>query len=397
MSLKAAVGLSHGEDSHAVGVNSCQDAVNELGCAPDMVLVFSSVYYDPEQVIAGVRSVAKTAVVVGSSTSGEITAAGPAKPRGVAVMAISSPGIKFYAGVGENIAASPRAAGKTVAEAVKSQAAGPLSVFMMFPDVLTGNGADILRGALESLGEHFPVVGGASGDDFQFKKTYQYLGDKVYSGAVVGVGLSGTVKLGVGVRHGWIPIGLPLTVTRSEGGVLHELDGRPALSLYEDYFGNELAGALKDEALAKLAITYPLGMKVSGSDEMLIRSPLFTDQSGSITCTADIPEGVKVQLMLGAREEAVKVAKEAAEKALSELGGTAKAVLVFDSVARSRLFGEHAGEEIAAVQEVIGKGVPLIGFYGYGELAPQDGEVRNMSRCNSVFHNETITVVVLGE
>ncbi len=398
MSLQSSVGLSYGEDSYAVGVTACQSAVTQLnGDAPNLILAFASTHYDQAKVLAGIRSVAPGALLVGSSTAGEITTTGPAKRHSVAVMAIASPDIQFYAGVGENIATDARKAGKHVAEAVKRQTKEPLKAFMMFPDVLVGNGADIVRGVLDSLGEHSLVVGGASGDDFEFKKTYQYLNDKAYSGAVVGLGFTGNLKIGIGVKHGWIPIGLPLKVTKSKGSVLHELDGKPAISIYEDYFGVETAAQLKTETLAKLAITYPLGIRTKGSEEMLIRDPITVDEKGSITCAAEIPEGSEVQLMIGSREEAVKVAKEAGEKAIAELGGKPKAVVIFNCIARSKLFGDRAGEEITAIQEAVGASVPLIGFYTYGEQAPLGGEVLNINKCNPAFHNETVVIAVLGE
>jgi hypothetical protein len=398
MPLTAQVGINDGEDSYTVGANAANDAVSKLGGDPDLVVVFASVQYDQEKMLSGVRSVSKNAILVGSSTAGEITMAGPAKKHSVSVMAIKSPDIKFYAAVGENIAASPRAAGKKVADEVKKLTTEKLGTFIMFPDVLAGNGADTVRGVLDSLGEHFPVVGGASGDDFKFVKTYQYLNDKVYSGAVVGLGLTGIFKMGIGVKHGWIPISAPMKVTKSSGSVLHELDGQPAINIYKNYFGEEESKQLEEEALAKLAITYPLGMVVAGSEEMLIRDPITVDEHGSITCAAEIPEGSNIQLMIGSREEAIKVAKIAAQNAVAELdGANPKAVIIFNCIARNKLFGEHAGDEISAIQEVVGKDTPLIGFYTYGEQAPLGGEVRNIEKCNPAFHNETVVICALGE
>jgi len=396
--MKASVGMAYGDDSYAVGVNACQDAIDQLGDKnPDLLIVFSSVKYDQQKVIDGVRSVAKEALLVGSSTSGEITTAGPMKEHSVAIMAIKSPEIKYFVGVGENILANPRLAGKMAADKVKEQAGDSLKAFMMMPDVLVGNGADIVRGVLDSLGAHFPVVGGASGDDFAFKKTYQYVNDKVYSGAVVGLGLVGNFKIGIGVKHGWIPVGESMKVTKSEGAVIHEINGAPAVKIYEDYFGEE-AKIMRTEALAKLAITYPLGMKVAGSDELLIRDPITVDEHGSITCAAEIPEGSEVRLMVGSREEAVKVAKIAAENAVAQLEGSApKAVIIFNCIARNKLFGEKSGDEINAIQQAIGKEVPLIGFYTYGEQAPLGGEVKNIEQCNSAFHNETVVICVLAD
>ena len=306
--------------------------------------------------------------------------------------------LKEIPGVGENIAADPKAAGRLAAYKVKEQAGEGLKAFMMMPDVLVGNGADIVRGVLEALGAHFPVVGGASGDDFAFKKTYQYVNDKIYSGAVVGLGLTGNFKIGIGVKHGWIPVGEPMKVTKSSGAVIHEINNAPAVKIYEDYFGADEAKVLRTEALAKLAITYPLGMKVSGSDELLIRDPITVDEHGSITCAAEIPEGSEVRLMVGSREEAVKVAKLAAENAVSQLEGSVpRAVIIFNCIARNKLFGDKSGDEINAIQQAIGKEVPLIGFYTYGEQAPLGGEVKNIEQCNSAFHNETVVICVLAD
>lgn len=398
MSLKVAVGINEGDDAYAVGANACQDAFDKLDFPDaDLAIVFSSSKYDQEKMLAGVRSVSKEALLIGSSTAGEITTLGPARKPSVAVMLIKSSDIKFYAAAGENIKSDARAAGKQAADKVKELAGTELKAFMMIPDVLVGNGADIVRGVLDSLGEHFPVVGGASGDDFKFEKTYQYLNDKVYSGAVIGLGLVGNVKIGIGVKHGWLPVGTPMKVTKSAGAVLHELDGKPAINIYRDYFGAEEAQKLQQETLAKLAITYPLGMIVAGSDEMLIRDPITVDDNGSITCAAEIPEGSEIRLMVGSREEAVKVAQVAAQKAVEQLEGEPpKAVIIFNCIARSKLFGEHSGEEIEAIQEIVGKETPLIGFYTYGEQAPLGGEVRNINKCNPAFHNETVVICVLA-
>ena len=399
MSLKASVGFNDGDDSYAVGVNAAQEALDKLGdTAADAAIVFSSVKYDQEKMLAGVRSVTKDALLVGGSTAGEIVMVGPLKKHSVAVMLLRSDTIKFYTGLGEGIAKNAREAGKVAAARVKEQSGDRLKAFMMFSDALVGNGADTVRGVLDSLGEHFPVVGGSSGDDYKFEKTYQYLNDKAYSGAVVGLGLEGEFKIGIGVKHGWIPVGIPKKVTRSEGSVLHELDGKPAIRIYEDYFGEEEAKNLSIGTLAKLGLTYPLVMMVEGSDELMIRAPFSVDEKGSITCAAEVPTGSEIQLMIGSQEEAFKVAKIAAQNAIAQLDGSKpKAVIIFNCIGRSRLFGERAGEEIAAIQEAVGTDVPLIGFYTYSEQAPLGGEVRNLAKCNPVTHNETVVICVLAE
>lgn len=401
MSMHIAVGYNQSaDDPHKAGALACQSAVNGLANEKaNFLLVFASVAFDQEKMLAGVRSVEKEALLLGCSTAGEITTSGPLSSSSVVVMAIHSDEINFFGGVGEDIAKDARQAGKKVAEAVLAQLpAGELPTsFIMLPDVLVGNGASIVMGVLDVLGTHFPLVGGAAGDDFQFKKTYQYLNDAVSSGTVVGVGMTGPVKFGIGVRHGWTPIGLPMKVTKSDGAVLHTIDDKPAIAVYDDYFG-EYAKELRTDTLAKLAITYPIGIRVAESDEYLIRDPLSVDAAGSITCAAEVPVGSEVRLMMGSKQTAIEMAKVAAQNALQQLDGApVKGAIVFNCIARKKLFGEMVGDEITAIQEIIGRETPLIGFYTYGEQAPLNGEVKNIERCNSAFHNETIVIYLLGE
>jgi hypothetical protein len=146
-----------------------------------------------------------------------------------------------------------------------------------------------------------------------------------------------------------------------------------------------------------MAYTYPLGRTIKDSSELLIVDVVIANEKGEITCAAEVPEGSEIRLMLGDPEKAIQAAKEAAENALAQLNGaTPKAIFIFDCMARHKLLGAQVNEEIQAVQNVLGKETPLIGFYTYGEQAPLGGNI-NPNICNSAFHNETICLLVLGE
>lgn len=399
MAIRAGVGISKENDAFKAGYEACSMAVQEAGgITPDLVIVFSSVRYDQKELIRGVREVAPQSLMSGCSDAGEITNRGPMK-ESVVVMAIKSDTVTFTTALGMDVKAGPRNAGQAVARAIKENAPAPLRALAMFPDVLVGNGADIVRGVLDTMGAHFPVVGGAAGDDFLFQKTFQYHNGEVVSGAVAGVGFSGNFSMGIGMRHGWVPIGMPMKVTKAEGAVLHELDGRPAVSIYEDYFG-ENTEDLRKEPLARMAITYPLGIKVGESEEYLIRDPITVDEKGSITCAAEIPEGSEVRLMIGSKEKAIEAAQEAARHLMSEFETektSPKFVLMFNCIAREKLFGQKANEEIQAVMDILGRDVPLIGFYTYGEQAPLGGEIRDTEKIDSRFYNETMVMFGVGE
>jgi len=392
--FKTGVVRSNKFDAEKAGAEACKNALEKAGNEASLITVFSSVSYDQEKMLQGVRSVAKNIPVVGCSSSGEITNEGPTS-RYIAVAALNTPGIEYAIGLGEGTDKDSFLAAKKAAEEVKKKAKSPISLFIMFLDGLAENGAAAVRGVQEIFGKNFPIMGGSAGDDFLFKKTYEYYNGEVLTNAVIGVGLSGKFSFGVGVKHGWEPIGLPMKVTKSKGGKVIEINNRPALSIYEDYFGKKSEELIK-EPIARMAYTYPLGMSVKGSPEFLIRDVVIANEKGEISCAAEIPEGSEIRLMLGDPDKAIQSAKEAAENALSQLkGAKPKAIFVFNCVARWKLLGTRIGEEIEAIQNVLGKEIPLIGFYTYGEQAPLGGAMG--AECFSVFHNETMALMVLGE
>lgn len=399
MAIQAGVGLSTLRDAYRAGHEACDLAIQRMGGGKaDFLFVFSSVAFDQQEVIRAVREASNGTPLIGCTDAGEITAEGP-NQKSVAVMAIQSDHITFTNGIGGDIKQDARLAGQVVAKDITGRSGNPLRTLIMLPDVLTGNGADIVRGAIDVLGAHFPLVGGAAGDDFLFEKTYQYCNDQVVTGTVAGVGLSGSFTLGIGVRHGWLPIGIPMKVTKSHGAVVEELDNRPAISIYQDYFG-EKAEDLKKEPLARMAITYPLGIKAPELDEYLIRDPITVDEKGAITCAAEIPEGSEIRLMIGSKEHAIEAAQEAARKLMKEFeadGTTPKFVLMFNCIAREKLFAQKAKEEIESVMDIVGRDVPLLGFYTYGEVAPIAGESRDPAKINTRFYNETIVMCAIGE
>lgn len=394
--IQAGVGQSKNNDSKKAGQEAYQMALNQIaGEKPELVLVFASSKFDQKQLLDSIKSEIENVPVIGCSTSGEITNQGPNK-ESVAVMALRADNIDFAIGLGKGVKENSRQAGQQAAEDVQKKLVNKPSMFIMLPDGLTGNGAEIVRGVLDVLGEHFPLVGGSAGDDFKFEKTFEYYQGEVFNDTVIGIGMTGKFAWGVGVRHGWEPIGLPMKATKSEGAVLKELDNKPALRIYEDYFGKK-AEELIREPIARMAYTYPLGMSVKGSPELLIRDVVIANEKGEITCAAEIPQGSEIRLMLGDPEKAIKSAKEAAENAKLQLqGANPKAIFVFDCMARNKLLGPRIGEEIEALQEILGKDVPLIGFYTYGEQAPLGGNI-DPQTCQAAFHNETMALLVIGE
>lgn len=392
---KAGVGLNQNLNDHEkAGWSAVSQAIEKLeGAKPHIVFVFSSIKYNQDDVLRGARKAAPEAMVVGGSAAGEITS-WMTVFDGVNALAVSSDNIQFVTGVGRDVAENSFQAGAIAAEQViKNRGGAKPDLFIMLPDGMTGNGAAIVDGVKSILGENAPIIGGSLGDDYLFKKTFEYHEDDVLTDAVVGVGLYGKFAYGFGIKHGWEPVGLPLKVTKADGVKLQEVNGESALKVYEDYFGKD-ASELVKEPLARMAYTYPIGLTVEGSDELLIRDPVIANEKGEISMAAAIPEGTTIRLMIGDRDKAIAAAKTAAGVARSQLGGAVpKFILMFNCMARNKLLGVRCHEENNEVSQTIGSDVPMAGFYTYGEQGPLLGRKNSPA----YFHNETMTLLVIGE
>lgn len=342
--------------------------LNPLG--PQLALVFGSAWFDQSQLVRGVRSALGSTPLIGGSTAGEIVSDGPLT-RSCAVLLISSATLRWGVGAGEGISVHPRQAGQQAAfDALKEFGGTQRIGFLFFGDGLATGYADVVRGAQEVLGTSSLVVGGLAGDELRFSRTYQYVNHQVMSDAIVGVVFGGTGTMGVGIAHGFSPISKPRHITRARANILMELDGSPAASVYEEYFGSDLVQRMRREGFTRQASAYPLGIQCEAPDQWMLRNVVSFQEDGGLACSGEMFEGSWLQLMIGSREFALEAARRAAHDALKSLNRVA-AVIVYDSAARRKLLGgQHAAAEIAALRHVIGPATPMIGCYTYGEHAP---------------------------
>jgi hypothetical protein len=262
---------------------------------------------------------------------------------------------------------------------------------LTFLDVLSGNGDATLQAFLEKVGASFPTFGGAAADDMHYFETYQYLDKKAYRGSIVSLGISGDYTAAAVSGHGFLPIGIARIATRAEGTMLYELDGKPAASIYEEYFGEEHLTALHEGLLPSLAISYPLGVFTEESNDVMLRNPVFVDRQGAMTFASAIPLGAEIRLMISDIERGLETAATAAMELLQKLNGKKpKAIIIVNSVARKKMLGLRADEEIEIIQRIVGRDVPMVGYYSYAQIERQPGE-------NLHFHNGSLLLFAIAE
>ncbi len=390
--IAASVGVGSGADAYRAGVDACTVALAGLSHhKPEVLFVFASIAFDQDKLIEGISASAPGVLLVGCSSAGEISGDGLSLEKSVVVLAIASDKVKFWGAVGNHIMWNAKQAGQELANTLEYDSHGYMTSALLFLDIISGNGELALSGMLERLGQNFPIYGGSAADDMLFFQTYQYLGDKAYNGSAVGVGISGEYHA-VGVaRHGFLPIGIARSVTHSEGTTLLEIDGKPAVSIYEEYFGEEHLSELHEGLLPALAVSYPLGVFLPETNNVILRTPIFVDQKGGMTFTSAIPEGADVRLMISDIEQGLEIAKQTAIEAVAKLEGRKpKAAIIINSVARKKMLGSKADEEIQVIQQIIGRDVPIAGYYSYAQIGDRLGG-------HVPFHNGSLLIWLLAE
>ena len=366
----ASIGWSANANAFVAGQAAARLALQRLETRrAKCAIVFGSSWFDQAKLLDGVHSELEGVPIVGGSTAGEITPEGP-KSHSCVVLALAYEDLMVGVGVGTNVQAQARLAGYQAAQQALRQLTGHArSGFVLFGDGLLTGYAEVLRGIQEVLGTSSLVTGGLMADDLRFQQTHQYANGEVFHHAVTGLLLGGACTVGVGVEHGFSPVSKPRRITRASANVLRELDGHPASSVYEEYFGKSVMSTVREAGLTRQLIAYPLGIQLDSTGQFLLRNVMTFQEDGSVVCTGEMTEGGWVQLMIGSKELALQAAVLATQQAIRPLSSL-RFVLVFDSVVRKRLLGQDDRVEIAQIRQVIGPSVPLVGCYTYGEQAP---------------------------
>jgi hypothetical protein len=322
--------------------------------------------------------------ILGCSTSGQILDAA-ISDGGLAVAAVRFENCRLrHATAPLADAAGSFAAGRSLAEELTDP---ELRSVLVLSDGLRVNGSELVRGLRSTLPESVVVTGGLAGDGDRFSSTWVLVDDEPRSGWVAAVGICGNeLRIGHGSEGGWSIFGPERRVTSSDGNVLYELDGKPALALYKSYLG-ELASGLPATALL-----FPLAVRANRDEEQVVRTILAVDEERqSMTFAGDVPQGSLAQLMMGNLDRLVAGAAEAAAaSAAHQVPGDESLAIAISCVGRRLLMSERTEEETAASLAALPAGARQIGFYSYGELSPGANGFCDL-------HNQTMTMTTLGE
>jgi small ligand-binding sensory domain FIST len=389
--IRAGVGQSKNPSTAQAVSEAAEQAMVQAGIsrAAGGVIFFTADHAgQSSELVATLARAIGTDCVAGASGAGVLTGAGEIEgDHGVAVMVFATE--QFFARpfLFEPLRGNEANLGETFGGFL-AKAQDEKSLMLLFPDTYNGNAQSLLQAIQARAGFH-PIAGAGASENGAAGATYQLCGDKLATNALAGMYISGALDTHIDITQGCQPITQPMTITKAENNLIHEIDHRPALEVFAKLLKGPLAEDLR-RALTVLFVGLPAdrGENSVAAGKYLVRNIIGLDPDKGIVAVADqVSEGQSMIFALRDGQRARDDLQEMLQRQLARLNGKQPALgFYFNCCARgSSLYG-IPGIDAAYIKQVLGD-FPLIGMFGGYELAP-------LWRTNHLFAYTGVLVLV---
>ncbi len=358
------------------------------GQVPDAVILFASPKYDYSKLLRAIDGACRPRNMVGCSSAGEFTTQAAGDGAACAV-ALRSPEMEFTASVARGLRSGRNAAAISLVSSFRGTAKHDYRFrsALILTDALAGDAEGLVDELTLATAGTYQFFGGGAGDDARFHETHVFCGTEAISDAAIALEILSNKPLGIGVRHGWQPVGPTLRVTEVDGPRLVSLNAAPAVEAFQTH-AEATGQSLDPTDPLPFFLHNVLGIETGGGYKL--RVPLGVNVDGSISCAAEIPTGARARIMTTGGAAAAQAATDAIQDALTQMNGEVPKVALFFDCAATRLrMGKEFGLELHAVESALGTAA-YAGCNTYGQIARADGQF-------SGFHNCTAVVCVIPE
>jgi len=218
--------------------------------------------------------------------------------------------------------------------------------------------------------------------------SYQGVDGEVFEHGAFAIGFADpSLELDTQASHGFVAVGDPMIVTKSDGHVILELDGKPAWGEYTRRLGLGSEATCGDSIpVGALAEKLPEALAAEYGNDYILR--VVTEHRGeSLYYAPTIAEGTPLWLTVRDEERIFADMDRMVESMSKRMNGR-KPVAVFhaDCLARGRyMFNRVLKEELVNRMQfpflTDGLCPPWLGMYGFGEFARLGGV--------NAYHNYT--------
>jgi hypothetical protein len=381
MAIKAGVGMSRHHNPNIAGREAAEQALEKVGIVkPDFVFMFASIGYDQHSLVRAVRETTGGAPLSGCSAEGTIDGNNADESNfSVLVTAISSDELGWHHGIARGLEADPRAVGKRVAQELLPHLSADTLGLFVFPDGRTDNLEQFFAGLEGNLpsDRFLPLWGGGANNNITiYEPTYQYCNEEVVSDGVAYALLSGKAQTSWAMSHTVVPIGGERTVTRSQGNVIYEIDGKPAVEVLQEYLPEQ--ALVEDRDWMRYAISLALCFKAPSymkDEEYVVRwVPYVRMADGSIVVQGtEVQEGTSIWLSSRDKEKMTTGLDRMASQIKKQLGGEKpKLVFQFECATRGKMMlrEQEKLQLLKRFRQSVDPEAPWAGFYTWGEVGP---------------------------
>lgn len=376
------------------GILECMDsALGDQLSECSLVIIHASIGHNFQELIDQAQELAPNAKILAASCCGIVGREGVSESmKDIAIMAITGDNPKT---TGVDGIYSHNSYQKCHDMATRLKKEDPdIKIVYFLASGIDINNSECLRALVEVFGNEVTIFGATSSDNMKGVISYQSFEGKVYTNAAYLVGFSDP-SLGVETQatHGFVAVGDPLIVTKSNGNKIIELNDKPAWSHYLSRLGlpeNSTCGdsipigALAEELPANLANEY-------GNNHIL--SVVTKKEGDTMYYAKNIPEGTKLWLTVRDEKrifEQMEVMTHQMSKRLE--GKEIMAVFHADCLARGKyLFNKVLKEELVNRMQFPflqnGECPPWLGMYGFGEFALLGNQ--------NTYHNYTTALYII--
>ena len=376
--MHAGVGYSGGESAEGAARRATQAALERAAVSrADLAVVFATTNYqaDYPALLAAVRAVSSAPSPVGCSGMGVLTSDGEFEGQpGVAVLVVTSDALRIRPFLAPTAMAEPSSPGKTIRRLIEPLPDGP-RLLVLLPDPFSIQMAPLLS-EIEEDPSVLPIVGAAASGGPRERRSFQWRGPEIGVHGAAGLLFTGEFALRLGVAQGCQPIGEPFRISRAQGNQIVELDGRPALERLQ-----ETVAALPKQEIERAAhslfagIAHEEAQRPIRQGDLLVRNLVGVDPNSGVVAVAEqVRQGQIVQFVLrdaGAARADMRRMLESLYAATQRL--RPRFGFYFNCLGRGVGLYSDPNHDITLIKEFFGD-LPLIGFFGNGELAPVGGK-----------------------
>lgn len=372
--IRAGVGQSPRQGTAEAVKEATGRALANAGIArADLAMIFFTADHAAHQreLVSSLIHAVGTDCVVGCSGAGVLTGEGEIEGSGgIAVLVVEAEEIVGRPFIFEPLRGNEVNLGASFGDfLVKTQDKD--SLMILLPDTYNGNPQPLLSAMASKAGFH-PVIGAGATENGSAGATFQLCGDKIASNSIAGAYLSGDFNLHIDITQGCQPISAPMTITKAEGNLIHEIDGRPAIEVFAKLLKGPLAEDVR-RALMVLFVGLPASRKENSvaAGKYLVRNIVGLDAEKGILGVADnVDEGEAMIFTMRDGQRAREDLEQMLHRQIDRLNGKKPGFGVyFNCCARGNSLYGISDIDSAYIRQALGE-FPLIGMFGGYELAP---------------------------